>query len=107
MNTLQKGSVRYIVFKDRQSWYAVGLEFNIVENGSSPEEARLLLFEALQGYIESARKAKLRPMVLNQKADHEYEKMWSASIEKRNNLNNNVYAAGVFNLNKNRVSSIS
>lgn len=107
MNTLQKGSVRYIVFKDRQSWYAVGLEFNIVENGSSPEEARLLLFEALQGYVEAVRKAKLRPIVLNQKVDRTYEKMWFSSIERRCNVNNKIYTVGVFNLNKNRVSSIT
>ena len=67
----------------------------------------MLLFEALQGYVEAARKAKLRPMVLNQKADHEYEKMWTASVEKRSNANNKIYSAGVFNLNKNRVSSVA
>ena len=75
-NSLQKGSVRYIVFKEDDTWYAVGLEFNIVEAGSTPQEAMLLLFEALQGYVESARKIKARPNILNQKVDAEYENLW-------------------------------
>ncbi|HVO28481.1 MAG TPA: hypothetical protein VMT81_00665 [Candidatus Paceibacterota bacterium] len=75
-NTLQKGSVRYIVFREGDTWYAVGLEFNIVESGTSPQEAMLLLFEAMEGCVESAKKIKARPAVLNQKADLEYENMW-------------------------------
>ena len=75
-NTLQRGSVRYIVFREGAEWYAVGLEFNIVESGTTPQEALLLLFEALQGYIESARKIKARPGILNQKPEAEYETMW-------------------------------
>lgn len=75
-NTLQKGSVRYIVFKEDAAWYAAGLEFNIVESGDTPQEALLLLFEALKGYLASARKIKARPTILNQKTDPEYEKMW-------------------------------
>lgn len=77
-NTLQKGSVRYIVFREGGVWYAVGLEFNIVESGDSPKEALLLLLDALRGYVESARKIKARPSVLNQKSDKEYEEMWRA-----------------------------
>lgn len=75
-NTLQRGSVRYIVFREDDAWYAVGLEFNIVETGSTPQEAMLLLFEALQGYVESAKKIKARPTILNQKSDAEYEQLW-------------------------------
>ncbi|MBI3305330.1 hypothetical protein HYZ80_03350 [Candidatus Parcubacteria bacterium] len=75
-NTLKRGEVRYIVFKDGDSWYAVGLEFNIVEAGGTPEEALLLLFEAIAGYVEAARKTKARPIILNQTPDPEYERMW-------------------------------
>ena len=78
-NTLQKGSIRYVVFKDGADWYAVGLEFNIVESGSTPQEAMLLLFEALRGYVESARKIKARPAILNQISDPEYEALWQKS----------------------------
>ena len=75
-NTLQKGSVRYIVFKEADTWYAVGLEFNIVETGDTPDEALFLLFGAIRGYVNSAKKIKARPGILNQKIDPEYEALW-------------------------------
>ena len=64
-NTLQKGLVRYVVFKENDIWYAAGLEFNIVESGDTPQEAILLLFEAIFGYVESAKKIKSKPNILN------------------------------------------
>ena len=75
-NTLQKGSVRYLVFKDGDIFFGVALEFNIVVEGAHPMEAMLLLNEAVVGYLESARKYKMRTHILNQKPDPEYEKMW-------------------------------
>ena len=75
-NTLQKGSVRFLVFKDKESYFGVALEFNLMVEAASPQEAFLFLNEAAAGYLESARKLKLRPAVLNQKADPEYENMW-------------------------------
>ena len=77
-NTLKKGSVRYIIFKEEDTWYGVALEFNIVEEGDSPVEVMASLFEAIQGYVETARKLKMRPMPLNQKSDEEYERLWSS-----------------------------
>jgi hypothetical protein len=76
-NSLQKGSVRYVVFREQGTWYAAGLEFNIVESGTTSQEALLLLFEAMEGYLEIARKVKVRPHVLNQVVDREYETMWT------------------------------
>ena len=76
-NTLQKGSVRYIVFKEGGKWYAVALEFNIVEAGDDPRVVLFSLFEAIQGYIKSAKKIKARLHILNQKSDKEYEDLWS------------------------------
>jgi|SRR3989338_10313627 len=81
MNTAQKGSVRYIVFKEKDTWYAVGLEFNIVEYAEDPQIALFSLFEAIAGYVEAFRKIRgARPNVLNQKPDKEYEKMWDKLI---------------------------
>lgn len=72
------GSVRYIVFKDADTWHAVGLEFNIVESGDDPRIALMNLFDAIQGYVESCKKLKgYRMAPLNQKADSEYEKLWA------------------------------
>ncbi|MCX6720353.1 MAG: hypothetical protein NTW11_00920 [Candidatus Staskawiczbacteria bacterium] len=80
-NTLKSGRVRHIIFKDGDTWYGVALEFNIVEEGDSPQEVINLLFEAIQGYVETAQKLKMRPMPLNQKPDKEYQELWD-KIEK-------------------------
>lgn len=82
-NTPQKGSVRYLVFKDDDIFFGVALEFNIVVEAAHPTEALLLLHEAAMGYLESARKTKARPHVLNQKPDPEYERMWQAYQDQR------------------------
>jgi hypothetical protein len=77
MNTTQKGSVRCIVFKDGDTWYAVALEFNIVESSDDPTVAYNNLQSAMQGYVESQRKiisSCIAP--LNQKTDREYETLW-------------------------------
>jgi predicted RNase H-like HicB family nuclease len=76
LNTLEKGAVRYIVFREEGDWYGVALEFNIVESGDDPREVVNLLFEAIEGYVESARKVKARPAILNQPAEAEYELLW-------------------------------
>lgn len=96
-NTLQKGSVRYIVFLEEETWYATALEFNITEAGDSPQEAMLLLFEAMTGYVQSARKMKIRDSILNQKADKEYEQMW-ASLQEQKKPSLPVFTSGMFNL---------
>jgi hypothetical protein len=77
INTVNKGSVRSIVFKDGDTWYGVALEFNIVESGEDAEIVKFNLDEAIQGYVESQNKIKgSRVSPLNQKADAEYEDMW-------------------------------
>lgn len=76
MNTYQKGSVRTIIFKDNNVWMGVALEFNIVETGDDPREVFLMLDEAIRGYIISAKKAKIRPSILNQISNKEYENLW-------------------------------
>lgn len=76
MNTYQKGSVRTIIFKENNLWVGVALEFNIVETGDDPREVFLMLDEAIRGYIISAKKSKIRPSILNQTSDKEYEDLW-------------------------------
>ncbi|MCX6760003.1 MAG: hypothetical protein NTW46_01520 [Candidatus Nealsonbacteria bacterium] len=82
-NTLKKGSVRYIIFKEGDTWYGVALEFNIVEEGDNPVEVMASLFQAIQGYVETAQKFKIRPMPLNQKPDKEYQKLWDKLEENK------------------------
>lgn len=94
-NTLKKGSVRFIIFREEGACYGACLEFNIVESGDTPQEAMLLLFEAIQGYLESAKKIKARPHILNQKADPEYESLWVKLEEaKQSNRPPSVFSHG-------------
>ena len=90
------------MFRERDTWYAVGLEFNIVESGDTPREALLLLFEAIQGYVESARRMKARPGILNQKTDREYENLWEMLEARKTPKKQQVFTFGQFNLAKNR-----
>lgn len=52
MDTSSDNQVRYVVFKEHGTWYAAGLELNIVESGKTAHQALLELFDALQGYHE-------------------------------------------------------
>ena len=78
MNTPKVGTFRHIVFKDGNKWYAVALEFNIVESSDDPKLAFFNLLQAVSGYIDSIKKVRgLRDFsALNQKTDPEYEKLW-------------------------------
>ena len=70
--------MRNVIFREGNSFYGVALEFNIVEQGDSPQEVMLLLDEAVRGYLESAQKNKLSISVLNQDIAPEYELLWNA-----------------------------
>lgn len=74
-NTLDKGVIRHIIFKENGQWYGAALELNIVVEGDDPNQTIYYLDEAVRGYIKSARKVKARPAILNQNAG-EYELMW-------------------------------
>jgi len=99
-NTPLNGSVRCIVFREENVWYAVGLEFNIVESGSSAREAFLLLSESLTGYVESAKKMGSKPAIsiLNQQTDTEYDKLWNALQKKKPIRNKQVSFFGEMNI---------
>ncbi|MEI6042406.1 MAG: hypothetical protein WCQ00_02455 [bacterium] len=100
MNTLTKGSFRHIVFKDGDTWYAVALEFNIVESSDDPKLAFFNLLQAVSGYIESAKKIKgTRFHSLNQKTDEEYEKLWSfLNTTKKTNSSKSIKSPYLVNM---------
>lgn len=81
-NTLKSGFVRNIVFKEDNTWYAVGLEFNLVIEADTPEMAFFNLQEAIIGYLESLRNSKIGGLrtepILNQTTDPEYENLWQS-----------------------------
>ena len=97
-NTIQRGFVRFIIFREKDAWYGACLEFNIVESGDTPQEAMLLLNEAVEGYLESARKIKARPHILNQQPDPEYATMWNKLQEHKKIPSREIYAFGNLNL---------
>ena len=82
-NSVQKGEVRVVAFKKRGQWYAVALEFNIVEVSKNFPEVMAQLHEAVAGYLEAVKKANIRPHPLNQISLKEYEKIWSNISSKR------------------------
>jgi hypothetical protein len=59
------------------------LEFNIVEEGDNPMEVMASLFQAIEGYVETAQMLKMNPAPLNQKPDKEYEEMWARLQENK------------------------
>jgi len=78
INTVKKGRVRCITFKEGDVWYGVALEFNIVVEGEDADIVNFNLQEAIRGYIESQRKIKgSRVSPLNQIPDSEYDKLWT------------------------------
>ena len=78
MNTTRKGKVRYIIFKESDTWFGVALEFNIVVEADSAAVVNFNLQEAIRGYVESMRKIKgSRSAPLNQKPDAEYLDLWN------------------------------
>ncbi|MFA5747200.1 MAG: hypothetical protein WC926_03960 [Candidatus Paceibacterota bacterium] len=105
-NTLQKGNVRFIIFREQKAWYGICLEFNIVEAGDTPQEAMVLLYEAVEGYLESARKVKARPGILNQAADEEYEKMWEDLQQRKNIRAKEVFSFGNINTSKMTLAAV-
>lgn len=77
-NTPTDGKFRHIVFKDKDVWYAVALEFNIVESSDDPRLAYFSLLQAVDGYIAAMQKIKgaRNFTALNQTPDPEYQKLW-------------------------------
>jgi predicted RNase H-like HicB family nuclease len=98
-NTLQSGSVRVIIFKDKKDWVGAVLELNIVETGDDPQTLLLFLEEAIQGYVHVIAKECLDERLLNQKPNPEYEKMWNDFTLRRHTKSiPSIYCANTFSL---------
>lgn len=92
-NTLQKGQIRFIIFRENDRWYGAALEFNIIEEGDNPQDVLLRTFQAVEGYLESAQKIKARPHILNQKVDPELKSLWSR-LEEKKGVPYDIYSYG-------------
>lgn len=98
LNTTHSGSVRNVIFEENGEWFAVALEFNIVETGDSPQEVMMLLDSAIKGYVEGAQKSGLSIGVLNQAVDPEYESLWREVIAGADTQEKKVYSTTVHQL---------
>ena len=98
-NTLKNGSVRVLIFKDKKDWVGAVLELNIVETGDDPQVLLHSLEEAIQGYVECARKERLDTSVLNQKPDPLFERMWrDFTTRKYKRPMPSIYSANILSL---------
>lgn len=97
---LAKKNIRCIVFREGKTWYGAALELNIVESGDTAREAMLLLFEAIAGYLESAKKVN-NSAVLSQEADPEYERMWQSLASEKKIPSKEIFFFGNINADKN------
>lgn len=97
---LAKNNIRCIVFREGKIWYGTALELNIVESGDTAREAMLLLFEAIAGYLESAKKVN-NSAVLSQEADPEYERMWQSLASEKKIPSKEIFFFGNINADKN------
>jgi hypothetical protein len=75
-NTVERGRVRWIVFREGDTWFGVALEFNLVVEADDPQTALFELHTAIGGYVESVKSSKMRPFVLNQTPLFEYALLW-------------------------------
>lgn len=75
-NTPDRGIVRYIIFREDDTWYGVALEFNLVVDAESKFDAYKKLDDAVKSYVNAVRISKLRNNVLNQDTSSEYSKLW-------------------------------
>ena len=77
MLTKIQNAIRYIVFKEDEVWYAVALEFSVVVDAETPEEALLCLFEAITLVLEEKEEAEREGKKLFIPAPNpEYENLW-------------------------------
>ncbi len=95
-NTPYSGKVRTVIYQHEGEWYGAALEFNVIESGDSPQEVMILLDEAIQGYVETAHKAKLSS-VLNQEVDSTLDTLWHAGQNAKKSKvprQHKIYSAG-------------
>lgn len=92
-NTYEKTTVRFVIFREQDTWYGVALEFNIVESGDDPLEVMSSLEKAAIRYFNVAKKNKLDIDVLNQSADPEYDEKWQRANSRQ--FVENIFTSGL------------
>lgn len=74
-NTYNFGKLTFLILKEKQSYTGVCLEFDLIVNAPTPEEAREHIEDLASGWLENVRKNNLSEGLLNKRAPQKYWKM--------------------------------
>jgi len=75
-NRKEKGIARILIYPEKNKYIGVCLDFDIIEEANSKEEAINQIKEATRGYIINAWKNKLDDSLLNRHAPEKYWKIY-------------------------------
>ena len=80
-NTPTHTAIRYIVFKEEGTWYAVALDLGIVFDGETPDGTLINLFKAIDDLIELQSEPQFEGKSFHvPEIDPEYEAMWNQAV---------------------------
>ena len=71
-NTKESGVIEFLIYKEEDTYVGVCLTFNIVEEGSDPNEVKKQLEEAAKLHLTVVRDKRLSDELLNRHAPKEY-----------------------------------
>jgi hypothetical protein len=104
MNTIKKGQVRFLIFKEKddQLYTGVCLDFGIVVQGESADYVKYELEKGAVGYLKTIAKEKMEDKLLNFQAEKKYFDLYNKIISSESkNLKSNratkAPAIGLYN----------
>lgn len=81
LNTKNKGTIEFLVYKEGKTFIGVCLTFDIVEESNNPEKLMESIQEAARGHLEVVRKKNMPDDLLNRYAPKEYWDIYYKAIE--------------------------
>ena len=90
-------TIRYIVFREKDTWYGVALELNIVVDGDTADQVVASLFDAITGYHDVQDDPQFEGKTFHEPAvDPEYEALWKQSQQAKGSIKSplQVYTSG-------------
>lgn len=80
-NTKKSGLARIIIFPEKKQFVAVCLDFDLIEEAKTREEAEEQIKEAVVGYIQNVCKNNMEDKLLNRHAPKKYWKMYEEYLK--------------------------
>lgn len=81
-NTYQSGAVTYLIFKEKDKFVGVCLEFDLEIEADTPKEAQERIQDLAQAWLLNIREHKLSEELLNKPAPKKYWKIFEDVKEK-------------------------